>query len=46
MPAVFEDRGSPVPAWFLENEAWFDRGHLYGTSAGEDPENGDRFSWF
>jgi len=46
MPAVFEDRESPVRAWFLENEAWFDRGHLYGTSAGDDPENGDRFSWF
>ncbi|MBN1938880.1 MAG: glycogen synthase GlgA [Candidatus Aminicenantes bacterium] len=46
LPAVFEDRGADVPALFLENETWFGRGHLYGTSAGEDPQNGDRFAWF
>jgi starch synthase len=45
-PAVFEDLAADVPAWFLENENWFGRGHLYGTSAGDDPQNGDRFAWF
>lgn len=46
LPAVYESLGSSLPAWFIENEEWFDRKHVYGTSSGDDPDNGDRFAWF
>jgi starch synthase len=44
--SVWEDRASDVPVYFIENEYFFDRGHLYCTAEGDDPENGERFLFF
>jgi starch synthase len=44
--SVWEDRASDVPVYFIENEYFFDRGHLYCTAEGDDPENGERFAFF
>jgi len=44
--SVWEDRAADVPAYFIESDYFFDRGHLYCTAAGDDPENGERFAFF
>lgn len=44
--AIFSDRRSGIPSYFLENEAWFGRPHIYCLPEGDDPENGERFAWF
>jgi len=45
---VFESRlpGSDVPVYFLENERYYDREELYGTSKGDFPDNCERFVFF
>jgi starch synthase len=43
---VWEDRTGAVPAFFIENDAFFDRDHFYGTAAGDDFDNGERFAFF
>ncbi|MCX6565497.1 MAG: glycogen synthase GlgA [Candidatus Aminicenantes bacterium] len=44
--SVWEDREASVPVYFIEHDYFFNRGHLYCTAAGDDPENGDRFAFF
>jgi starch synthase len=35
-----------VPAYLLENDGYFLRNHLYGTRAGDYPDNAERFIFF
>jgi len=35
-----------VPFWFIDTPEFFDREELYGTAAGEYPDNGFRFGFF
>lgn len=35
-----------VPVWFLDQPQYFDRDSLYGTSTGDYPDNGERFTFF
>jgi starch synthase len=44
--AVLEHRASGVPTWFIDRPEFFDRDGLYGTSAGDYPDNGERFAFF
>jgi len=37
---------SGIPVFFLENDRYFDRDYLYGTPAGDYPDNLERFSFF
>jgi len=38
--------GSDVPIYFVQNDPYFDREQLYGTPAGDYPDNADRFIFF
>lgn len=44
--ALRGERSGAVRTFFLENDAFFDRDHLYGTADGDDADNGDRFGLF
>jgi starch synthase len=37
---------SDVQVWFLDQPQYFDRDSLYGTSAGDYPDNAERFAFF
>ncbi len=37
---------SDVPVWFVDQPQYFDRPSLYGTSAGDFPDNAERFAFF
>jgi glycogen synthase len=43
---VFEHRAEGVATWFIDRPEFFDRDGLYGTSAGDYPDNGERFAFF
>ena len=38
--------GNGFPAYFIEKDEYFDRDFLYGTAAGDYPDNGERFGFF
>jgi len=44
--AVFEHRASGVSTFFIDRPEYFDRDQLYGTPAGDYPDNGERFAFF
>jgi starch synthase len=44
--AVKTHSGSGFPAYFIEKDEYFDRDFLYGTAAGDYPDNGERFGFF
>ena len=44
--AVFEHRASGVSTFFVDRPEYFDRDQLYGTPAGDYPDNGERFAFF
>jgi len=44
--AVKVHSGSGFPAYFIEKDEYFDRDFLYGTAAGDYPDNGERFGFF
>jgi len=44
--SIREARRHGVRVFFIENDYYFNRGHLYGTVEGDDPENGERFGFF
>ncbi len=37
---------SDVPVWFIDQPQYFDRPTLYGTAAGDFPDNAERFAFF
>ena len=43
---VLEHRAEGVATWFIDRPEFFDRDGLYGTSAGDYPDNGERFAFF
>jgi len=43
---VFAHRADGVTVLFIDRPEYFDRDHLYGTSAGDDPDNGERFAFY
>jgi starch synthase len=38
--------GKDIPVYFIKNDKYFDRPYLYGTAAGDYPDNLERFSYF
>jgi starch synthase len=44
--SVLEHKAEGFSAYFVEKDEFFDRGHLYGTTAGDDPDNGERFAFY
>lgn len=44
--SVWEDAANPFSVWFIEKNEFFDRSGLYGTPAGDYPDNGERFAFF
>lgn len=44
--AVKAHSGSGFPAYFIEKDEYFDRDFIYGTAAGDYPDNGERFGFF
>jgi starch synthase len=44
--AVFAHRAEGVTTFFIDRPEFFDRDHLYGTPAGDDPDNAERFAFF
>ncbi len=44
--AVKAHSGNGFPAYFIEKDEYFDRDFLYGTAAGDYPDNGERFGFF
>jgi len=44
--AVHEHVSAGVSTLFIEHDGFFDRDHLYGTPAGDYPDNGERFAFF
>jgi len=38
--------GNGFPVYFIEKDEYFDRDFLYGTAAGDYPDNGERFGFF
>ena len=44
--AVRSHSGNGFPAYFIEKDEYFDRDFLYGTAAGDYPDNGERFGFF
>lgn len=44
--AVHEHAGDGVSTLFIEHDPFFDRDGLYGTAAGDYPDNGERFAFF
>jgi len=43
---VLAHRADGVLFCFIDRPEYFDRDHLYGTAAGDDPDNGERFAFF
>jgi starch synthase len=43
---VFSHRSEGVTVFFIDRPAYFDRDHLYGTAAGDYPDNAERFAFF
>ena len=43
---VFAHRDDGVTVFFIDRPEYFDRDCLYGTSAGDYPDNGERFAFF
>ncbi len=44
--SVFEHRAGEVSVLFIDRPDYFDRDQLYGTPAGDYPDNGERFAFF
>ena len=44
--AVFGHRSEGVTVFFIDRPEYFDRDHLYGTAAGDYPDNAERFAFF
>ncbi len=44
--AVKTHSGSGLTAYFIEKDEYFDRDCLYGTAAGDYPDNGERFGFY
>ncbi len=44
--AVFSHRADGVTVLFIDRPAYFDRDGLYGTAAGDYPDNAERFAFF
>ena len=44
--SVLAHEADGVKVFFLDRPEAFDRDHLYGTPAGDDPDNGERFAFF
>jgi len=44
--AVKTHSGNNFLAYFIEKDEYFDRDFLYGTAAGDYPDNGERFGFF
>ncbi|RPJ03339.1 MAG: glycogen synthase, partial [Candidatus Aminicenantes bacterium] len=44
--AVFAHRADGVTVFFIDRPEFFDRDQLYGTAAGDYPDNGERFGFF
>ncbi len=44
--ALWESRQEGLTAYFIDKPEFFDRDGLYGTSAGDFPDNGERFGFF
>ncbi|MGZ5453849.1 MAG: glycogen synthase GlgA [Candidatus Aminicenantales bacterium] len=44
--AVFSHRADGVTVYFIDRPEYFDRDGLYGTAAGDYPDNGERFAFF
>lgn len=42
---ILESGGDP-PVYFVADDGYFDRDGLYGTPAGDHPDNAERFAWF
>ena len=43
---VKQHSGNGFPVYFIEKDKYFDRDFLYGTAAGDYPDNGERFGFF
>jgi len=43
---VYAHRADGVTVFFIDRPDYFDRDHLYGTAAGDYPDNGERFAFF
>ncbi|HMA54861.1 MAG TPA: glycogen synthase GlgA [Acidobacteriota bacterium] len=43
---VFAHRADGVTVFFIDRPEYFDRDCLYGTAAGDYPDNGERFAFF
>ncbi len=44
--SVWQGSGDSDFAFFIEKKEWYDRDCLYGTPAGDYPDNGERFSFY
>jgi starch synthase len=44
--SVLEHKADGFSAYFIVHGGYYDRDHLYGTPAGDDPDNGERFAFF
>lgn len=44
--SVLEHQADGFTVTFIDQAGFFDRDHLYGTAAGDDPDNGERFAFF
>ncbi len=44
--SVLEHRADGFSVYFIEKDEFYDRDHLYGTSSGDYPDNGERFAFF
>src|SRR5512137_1168939 len=44
--SVFSHRADGVTTYFIDRPEYFDRDCLYGTAAGDYPDNGERFAFF
>jgi starch synthase len=44
--SVLEFRADGFPVYFIVQDAFYDRDHLYGTPSGDYADNGERFAFF
>ena len=44
--SLLEHQADGFAVTFIDQASYFDRDHLYGTPAGDDPDNGERFAFF
>jgi starch synthase len=44
--SVLEHQAEGFSSYFIEQDEYFDRDHLYGTPAGDYPDNGERFAFY